>query len=314
MRRHCSYNKRPTHPGNSRSVIQCVECCGSRCEITIHKESSQIYVQENEYNTHIMVTWLGAWSAGKKKDAEAAEMEAQNTTTTTTTTITSITTTTTTTTTLAPGDAVPPPTVPVIPAVVAEEPIAAAIAAPTTPIPTEGQVVPSPPPLAHATQPTTPTTTTETSVTKVPSPDLSLEGVNIDACQTALLAIRQMMWFNEHSMSPNIRSVMRLIMDFRSRNKTFQSLSPWTTEIIVANALRTNPPNSSISQSLRSVFAYLAYGVLLPGIEIIDPCQQDPVNVLSALSAEDRLGVTALAQELIRDIAYGKWEKVVGSS
>ncbi len=50
------------------------------------------------------------------------------------------------------------------------------------------------------------------------------------------------------------------------------------------------------------------------GIELTDPCSQDAVNVLSSLSTEQRLGVTALAQELVRDIAYGKWEKVVGST
>lgn len=36
-----------------------------------------------------------------------------------------------------------------------------------------------------------------------------------------------MMWFNDHSASPNIRSVMRLVLDFRSRNQVFQVLTPW---------------------------------------------------------------------------------------
>ncbi len=51
--------------------------------------------------------------------------------------------------------------------------------------------------------------------------------VHVEACQQALLAIRQMMWFNEHGMAPNIRSVMRIMLDFRSRTKEFQALSPW---------------------------------------------------------------------------------------
>jgi len=254
-------------------------------KVTLHSETSEINVQENEYRTQVKVTWLGAWTARKEPEA-ASPMEIQTTSSTGTSTA-------------ADGDTVTP-------------------AAPATDVPADTKTetrddVAADKPVdgAVAASAGSSTNNTGSPAAEVPS-QASLEGVNIEACQNALLAIRHMIWFNDHANSANIRGVMRLINDFRARNTVFQSLSPWTTEIIVANALRTNPPNCSISQAVRSVFAYLASGVLLPGIEIVDPCQHNRINVVAPLSAEERLGITALAQEVVRDIAYGKWEKVIG--
>jgi len=144
-----------------------------------------------------------------------------------------------------------------------------------------------------------------------PSTD-SMEGVNIPACQNALLAIRQMMWFNDHGLTPNIRSVIKLMMDFRNRTSEAQALSPWALEVVSINAMRSCPVTASISQSLRSVFAYIASGIVLPGIQLIDPCQHGPVNVLKDLTSEQRIALTTLSQEIIKEVAFGNWNKVIG--
>jgi hypothetical protein len=45
-------------------------------------------------------------------------------------------------------------------------------------------------------------------------------------------------------------------------------------EVLVVNALRTLPLSASISQSLRAIFAFVASGTLLPGVDLLDPCVQ----------------------------------------
>jgi hypothetical protein len=283
--------------------------------VSFDAESTEITVQAHDYGARVMVTWLGAWSASKKivimvheEDKVVEEKEeikvtpqpsgpAMSTTkTSTTTTTTTITTTTTTT----------PPTV------------ESTEQAESTPI--DLNVTPNVdmPQVTHVDGPYTDGVPEGAIVKQEPtskaimSPTENLEGVNIAACQQALLSIRQMMWFKDHTMLPNIRNVMRLLMDFRSRVPGFQSLSPWALEVIIVNALRGTSPSSSISQSVRSLFAYIASGVLLPGVELIDPCEQEPVHILRMLTDDQRLKVTAIAQEVIREIAYGKWERIVG--
>lgn len=54
-------------------------------------------------------------------------------------------------------------------------------------------------------------------------------------------------------------------MGMYNRLVSFVAKYPQALEVIIVNALRGTPHTASISQSMRSLFAYIASGVLLPG-------------------------------------------------
>jgi hypothetical protein len=143
------------------------------------------------------------------------------------------------------------------------------------------------------------------------------------ASHRALLMIRQAMWFSHNSLSPNVRQCIKIMKDLRHRHTAFAAVNNWALEVLVVNALRTLPLSASISQSLRAIFAFVASGTLLPGVDLLDPCvQNEPPwdrsfrlhygSVLQDLTQEDRLAITKAAQKILNDIAFGRWEVIIG--
>lgn len=136
--------------------------------------------------------------------------------------------------------------------------------------------------------------------------------------------IKQAMWFSHNSLSPNVRQCIKIMKDLRHRHRAFATLNNWALEVMVVNALRTLPLSASISQSLRAIFAFVASGTLLPGVDLLDPCvpkdmyaervtsRFDYGSVLQDISQEDRLAITKAAQKILNDIAFGRWEVIVG--
>jgi hypothetical protein len=156
--------------------------------------------------------------------------------------------------------------------------------------------------------PTPPLDSTRSDST--PSEDVA--GVNVPACQKALMMVRQMHFFSDNSLSPNLRPCLKILKDLRNRMPVFASLNNWAIEVIIINALRTVPLSASLSQSLRAIFAFMASGMLLPGVEFIDPCAQEAESVLRNLSDQARLEITEASQKILNDMAFGKWEEILG--
>lgn len=137
-------------------------------------------------------------------------------------------------------------------------------------------------------------------------------GVNVPACQKALMMVRQMYFFSDNALSPNLRPCLKILKDLRNRMPVFSHLDNWAIEVVIINALRTVPLSASLSQSLRAIFAFMASGMLLPGVEFIDPCAQEAESVLRNISDQARLDITEASQKILNDMAFGKWEEILG--
>lgn len=64
-------------------------------------------------------------------------------------------------------------------------------------------------------------------------PPEELAGVNISACQRALMMVRQMQFFSDNSLSPNLRPCLKILKDLRNRMPVFASLHNWVSRIDV---------------------------------------------------------------------------------
>jgi len=178
---------------------------------------------------------------------------------------------------------------------------------------------------------TTATPMMETASLSSPSPSAPPatvhvpQDINYTASQKALLMIHQVMWFSQNSVSPNVRQCIKIMKDLHHRHPAFAVLNDWALEVIVVNALRALPLSASISQSLRAIFAFVASGMLLPGVDLLDPCTRnnakeklgppalgETASVLQDLSQENRLAITKAAQKILNDIAFGRWEVIIG--
>jgi len=140
-----------------------------------------------------------------------------------------------------------------------------------------------------------------------------ITGVNVPACQRALMMVHQTHFFSDNSLSPNLRPCVKILKDLQTRMPVFAPLTSWAIEVIIINALRTVPLSASFSQSLRAVFAFMASGMLLPGVELIDPCSPDDDSVLSNLTNQERLDITEAAQKILNDMSFGKLEEILGA-
>jgi hypothetical protein len=74
-----------------------------------------------------------------------------------------------------------------------------------------------------------------------------------------------------------------------------------------------NQPINSLFNLFRSVFSCLSSGILLPnylGPGIIDPCEKEIVDASSYLTTEQRLEITKYAQDILRSIAFERYETI----
>jgi hypothetical protein len=105
--------------------------------------------------------------------------------------------------------------------------------------------------------------------------------------------------------------VLRLLRDLQYNKTPLSSLNLWCLVLLIYKC-QNQPINSTINL-FRSVFSCLSSGILLPnsiGPGIIDPCEKDLVDAADYLTVEQRLNITNYAHDILRLIAFEKYEKI----
>ncbi|KAK3870153.1 hypothetical protein Pcinc_024583 [Petrolisthes cinctipes] len=138
-------------------------------------------------------------------------------------------------------------------------------------------------------------------------------------CLDALAALRHAKWF-QHTF-PQARAnglqscvmVIRILRDLCQRVPTWGPLNSWAMELMCEKVIASAGQHLSPGDALRRVFEALASGLLLPGSPgLLDPCEKDPIDAASPLSAQEREDITASAQHALRLIAFRQIHKVLG--
>uniref|UniRef100_A0A667YME2 Uncharacterized protein n=2 Tax=Myripristis murdjan TaxID=586833 RepID=A0A667YME2_9TELE len=132
-------------------------------------------------------------------------------------------------------------------------------------------------------------------------------------CQAALAALRHAKWFQ--ARVTDLKScviVMRILRDICNRLPVWQPLKGWPLELICEKAIATCNRPLGPGEALRRVMECIASGILLPGgAGLHDPCEREPTDTLSALSAQQADAVTHSAQHALRLLAFGQLYKVL---
>uniref|UniRef100_A0A3B3WVR7 Uncharacterized protein n=1 Tax=Poecilia mexicana TaxID=48701 RepID=A0A3B3WVR7_9TELE len=140
-------------------------------------------------------------------------------------------------------------------------------------------------------------------------------------CQAALAALRHAKWFqvssagsgrNDQSKDPSCLVVLRVLRDVCNRQPEWQPLQGWPLELICEKAVATSNRPLGPGEALRRVMECVASGILLPGGPgVHDPCEREPRDVLTQLSAQEADALTRSAQHALRLIAFGQLYKVL---
>lgn len=150
---------------------------------------------------------------------------------------------------------------------------------------------------------------------KIISSDKHAKVLNRTACLNALATLRHTKWF-ESRATINSLVVLRILKDLNKRIPAWSPLSSWSLELMVERSQRTpgfSNAKAPPAELLRRVFELLASGFLLvnsPGLN--DPCEKDPVDVLSYLSTQEREDLSASAQYALRLMAFNQLYKILG--
>uniref|UniRef100_M4AR17 Spermatid perinuclear RNA-binding protein-like n=1 Tax=Xiphophorus maculatus TaxID=8083 RepID=M4AR17_XIPMA len=141
-------------------------------------------------------------------------------------------------------------------------------------------------------------------------------------CQAALVALRHAKWFQVSSAgsgrndqinrSESCLVVLRVLRDVCNRQPEWQPLQGWPLELICEKAVATSNRPLGPGEALRRVMECVASGILLPGGPgVHDPCEREPRDVLTQLSAQEADALTRSAQHALRLIAFGQLYKVL---
>ncbi|XP_017283376.1 spermatid perinuclear RNA-binding protein isoform X2 [Kryptolebias marmoratus] len=132
-------------------------------------------------------------------------------------------------------------------------------------------------------------------------------------CQGALAALRHAKWFQ--ARVTDLKSgviVLRILRQMCNRLPEWQPLKGWPLELICEKAIATCNRPLGPGEALRRVMECIASGILLPGGPgLHDPCEREPRDVLSHLSAQQADAITHSAQHALRLIAFGQLYKVL---
>ncbi|XP_013870077.1 spermatid perinuclear RNA-binding protein isoform X1 [Austrofundulus limnaeus] len=132
-------------------------------------------------------------------------------------------------------------------------------------------------------------------------------------CQAALAALRHAKWFQ--ARVTDLKScvvVLRILREMCNRLPEWQPLKGWPLEVICEKAIATCNRPLGPGEALRRVMECIASGVLLPGGPgVHDPCEREPRDVLSDLSAQQADAITHSAQHALRLVAFGQLYKVL---
>ncbi|XP_036954130.1 spermatid perinuclear RNA-binding protein-like isoform X2 [Acanthopagrus latus] len=132
-------------------------------------------------------------------------------------------------------------------------------------------------------------------------------------CQAALASLRHAKWFQ--ARVTDLKScviILRIFRDMCNRLPVWQPLKGWPLELICEKAIATCNRPLGPGEALRRVMECIASGILLPGGPgVHDPCEREPTDVLSDLSAQQADAVTDSAQHALRLLAFGQLYKVL---
>ncbi|XP_070820495.1 spermatid perinuclear RNA-binding protein-like isoform X1 [Chaetodon trifascialis] len=132
-------------------------------------------------------------------------------------------------------------------------------------------------------------------------------------CQAALASLRHSKWFQ--ARVTDLKScviVLRIFRDMCNRLPGWQPLKGWPLELICEKAIATCNRPLGPGEALRRVMECIASGILLPGGPgVHDPCEREPTDVLSGLSAQQADSITDSAQHALRLLAFGQLYKVL---
>ncbi|XP_076034745.1 zinc-finger protein 72D isoform X2 [Oratosquilla oratoria] len=107
--------------------------------------------------------------------------------------------------------------------------------------------------------------------------------------------------------------VIRILRDLCQRVPTWGPLNSWAMELMCEKVIASAGQPLSPGDALRRGFEALASGLLLPGSPgLLDPCEKDPIDAASTLTAQEREDITASAQHALRLIAFRQIHKVLG--
>ncbi|XP_040010555.1 spermatid perinuclear RNA-binding protein-like [Xiphias gladius] len=132
-------------------------------------------------------------------------------------------------------------------------------------------------------------------------------------CQAALASLRHAKWFQ--ARVTDLKScvvILRILRDMCNRLPVWQPLKGWSLELICEKAIATCNRPLGPGEALRRVMECIASGILLPGGPgVHDPCEREPTDVLSDLSAQQADAITHSAQHALRLLAFGQLYKVL---
>ncbi|GAA6223750.1 spermatid perinuclear RNA-binding protein-like isoform X1 [Lates japonicus] len=132
-------------------------------------------------------------------------------------------------------------------------------------------------------------------------------------CRAALASLRHAKWFQ--ARVTDLKScviILRILRDMCNRLPVWQPLKGWPLELICEKAIATCNRPLGPGEALRRVMECIASGILLPGGPgVHDPCEREPTDVLSDLSAQQADAITHSAQHALRLLAFGQLYKVL---
>ncbi|XP_066568139.1 zinc finger RNA-binding protein isoform X2 [Amia ocellicauda] len=133
-------------------------------------------------------------------------------------------------------------------------------------------------------------------------------------CLDALAALRHAKWFQARANGlQSCVIIIRILRDLCQRVPTWSAFPSWAMELLVEKAISSASGPLSPGDALRRVFECISSGILLPGGPgLIDPCEKNPTDTLTAMTEQQREDITSSAQFALRLLAFRQIHKVLG--
>ncbi|XP_074163890.1 zinc finger RNA-binding protein 2 isoform X3 [Sminthopsis crassicaudata] len=161
---------------------------------------------------------------------------------------------------------------------------------------------------------TSPLMREDTSTDKEESRPDPIDVLSQQKCLESLAALRHAKWFQARANGlQSCVIVIRVLRDLCQRVPTWGALSDWAIELLVEKALSSASGPLRPGDAMRRVLECVATGTLLidgPGLQ--DPCEKNQIDVLDAMTNQEREDVTASAQHALRMLAFRQIHKVLG--
>uniref|UniRef100_A0A8K9WQA8 Zinc finger RNA-binding protein n=1 Tax=Oncorhynchus mykiss TaxID=8022 RepID=A0A8K9WQA8_ONCMY len=148
-------------------------------------------------------------------------------------------------------------------------------------------------------------------VTLVKDPEDVLDRLK---CLAALAALRHAKWFQARANGlQSCVIVIRILRDLCQRVPTWSAFPSWAMELLVEKTISSASGPLSPGDALRRVFECISSGILLPGGPgLVDPCEKNPTDTLTAMEEQHREDITSSAQFALRLLAFRQIHKVLG--